>query len=46
MRIEDDALVTATGCEILTAAAPKLVDEVEALMRDAQRERRASGSGV
>jgi Xaa-Pro aminopeptidase len=36
VRIEDDALVTATGCEILTAAAPKLVDEVEALMRDAR----------
>ena len=36
VRIEDDALVTAAGCEILTAAAPKLVDEVEALMRDAR----------
>jgi Xaa-Pro aminopeptidase len=36
VRIEDDALVTATGCEILTAGAPKLVDEVEALMRDAR----------
>jgi hypothetical protein len=35
VRIEDDALVTATGCEILTAGAPKLVGEVEALMRDA-----------
>jgi Xaa-Pro aminopeptidase len=35
VRIEDDALVTATGCEILTAGAPKLVDEIEALMRDA-----------
>jgi Xaa-Pro aminopeptidase len=36
VRIEDDALVTAAGCEILTAAAPKRVDEVEALMRDAR----------
>ena len=35
VRIEDDALVTAAGCEILTAGAPKLVAEVEALMRDA-----------
>jgi Xaa-Pro aminopeptidase len=36
VRIEDDALVTAAGCEILTAGAPKRVDEVEALMRDAR----------
>jgi hypothetical protein len=36
VRIEDDALVTATGCEILTRAAPKRVDEIEALMRDAR----------
>ena len=34
VRIEDDVLVTAQGCEILTAEAPKLVDDVEALMRD------------
>jgi Xaa-Pro aminopeptidase len=37
VRIEDDALVTPQGCEILTAAAPKRVQEVEALMRDARR---------
>ncbi|MBI3140477.1 MAG: aminopeptidase P N-terminal domain-containing protein [Rhodocyclales bacterium] len=36
VRIEDDALVTATGCEILTAAAPKTVAEIEALMCDAR----------
>ena len=36
VRIEDDALVTAAGCEILTAAAPKLIVDIEALMRDAQ----------
>jgi len=35
VRIEDDALVTADGCEILTAAAPKAVVEIEALMRAA-----------
>jgi Xaa-Pro aminopeptidase len=33
VRIEDDALVTADGCEIITAAAPKSVADIEALMR-------------
>jgi Xaa-Pro aminopeptidase len=33
VRIEDDVAVTATGCEILTAAAPKKISDVEALMR-------------
>jgi Xaa-Pro aminopeptidase len=37
VRIEDDVLVTAQGCEILTAEAPKLVEDIEALMRDAPR---------
>lgn len=32
IRIEDDALVTASGCEIITAAAPKTVADIEALM--------------
>jgi len=32
VRIEDDALVTAEGCEIITAAAPKAIAEVEALV--------------
>jgi Xaa-Pro aminopeptidase len=32
VRIEDDALVTEQGCEILTAGAPKRVADVEALM--------------
>ena len=36
VRIEDDVLVTAQGCEVLTAEAPKLVADVEALMRDAR----------
>jgi Xaa-Pro aminopeptidase len=35
IRIEDDVLVTKAGCEILTAAAPKSVPEIEALMRGA-----------
>ena len=33
VRIEDDALVTSGGCDILTAAAPKTVSDIEALMR-------------
>ena len=32
VRIEDDVVVTADGCEVLTAAAPKQIDEVEAAM--------------
>ncbi len=32
IRIEDDVLVTAQGCEVLTQAAPKTVDEIEATM--------------
>lgn len=35
IRIEDDALVTESGCEIITHEAPKRVDDIEALMRDA-----------
>lgn len=34
IRIEDDVLVTASGCDVLTDDAPKTIDEVEALMRD------------
>ncbi|HWS75110.1 MAG TPA: Xaa-Pro aminopeptidase [Quisquiliibacterium sp.] len=33
IRIEDDALVTDDGCEILTGGVPKVADEIEALMR-------------
>jgi Xaa-Pro aminopeptidase len=33
VRIEDDAAVTDSGCEIITADVPKSVAEVEALMR-------------
>ncbi len=34
IRIEDDVLVTNDGNEVLTAAAPKEIDEIEALMRE------------
>lgn len=34
VRIEDDVLVTTEGNEVLTAAAPKEIDDVEALMRE------------
>ena len=33
IRIEDDALVTAKGCELLTRDVPVKADEIEALMR-------------
>jgi Xaa-Pro aminopeptidase len=36
VRIEDDVLVTDAGCEVLTAEAPKGIDDIEALMRDAR----------
>ena len=36
VRIEDDAVVTAGGCEIITVAAPKKIADIEALMRDAR----------
>jgi len=36
VRIEDDAVVTAGGCEIITIAAPKNIADIEALMRDAR----------
>ena len=33
IRIEDDVLVTENGCEVLTDAAPKSIQEIEALMQ-------------
>ncbi len=36
VRIEDDVVVREGGCEVLTVEAPKRIDDVEALMRDAR----------
>ena len=36
VRIEDDVLVTAGGCEVMTSEAPKTVADVEALLREAR----------
>jgi Xaa-Pro aminopeptidase len=33
IRIEDDAVVTATGCELISRGVPVAADEIEALMR-------------
>lgn len=38
VRIEDDVVVTKTGCEILTGGVPKSVAEIEALMAAAHEE--------
>ncbi len=37
VRIEDDVLVTKTGCEVLSEGVPKKVADIEALMTDASR---------
>lgn len=33
IRVEDDALVTATGCEVITDRVPSQIDQIEAWMR-------------
>lgn len=33
IRIEDDAIVTANGCDIISSAAPKTVAEIESVMK-------------
>lgn len=38
IRIEDDVVVTKTGCEILTGDVPKSIDEIESLMTAARQE--------
>ena len=42
IRIEDDVLVTADGHEVLTAAVPKAVAEIEAIRRRERSEPRAA----
>jgi Xaa-Pro aminopeptidase len=32
VRVEDDVIVTASGCEVLTSGLPTAIDEVEALV--------------
>jgi len=39
IRIEDDVVITAKGNKVLTAKVPKKVDEIEALMAAAQKQR-------
>lgn len=34
IRIEDDAIVTEAGCELLTREVPVAADEIEVLMRE------------
>ena len=34
IRIEDDAIVTDSGCELITRDVPVAIDAIEALMRD------------
>ncbi len=41
IRIEDDVRVTRTGHEVLTARAPKTIEEIEALMSKSSAEKKA-----
>lgn len=40
-RIEDDVLVTETGCKILSSRLPRTIDEIEKFMADAKKRRPA-----
>jgi Xaa-Pro aminopeptidase len=40
VRIEDTILITADGCEVLTAAVPKEIAEIEALLRNTSKSSR------
>jgi len=44
IRIEDDAIVTATGCELITRDVPVDADEIEALMQQAQPAQKAGAA--
>jgi len=37
VRIEDDVLVTAEGCEVLTEGTPRTVEEIERVCAEAPR---------
>ena len=45
VRIEDDALVTENGCEVITAEAPKSIAEIEALKRNGRTQAGSRGAG-
>ena len=45
VRIEDDAVVTAGGCEFITDAAPRSVSDIEAAMREARDRRPETADG-
>jgi len=40
VRIEDTILITADGCDVLTAAVPKEIAEIEALLRNTSKSSR------
>lgn len=40
VRIEDNAVITANGCEYLTEGVPREIDDIEALMRDTNHDGR------